>query len=288
MTDRPGRYCTPDDLPFNSSCLAGRFLLQPPDSDPGGPGLLLALAGNRLLVQETAGVIDLPQDNIIDSLNENSLYVGTWQDRPCRLICLPRDFAAPAGLRLENLLSQEPGLSIELLTVGGLGGMIQHWEDRSRYCSACCRPMHRLAGEWGKHCPTCDSHHFPHIHPCVIVLVQRPGEILLARKPAWAANRYSLVAGFLEFGESLEEAVVREVAEETGVAVTNLRYVGSQCWPFPSQIMAGFIADYAGGDLVVQTSELEDARWFPLDDLPDLPPQRSIARYLLDTVLGLP
>jgi NAD+ diphosphatase len=120
----------------------------------------------------------------------------------------------------------------------------------------------------------------------VIVLVRRPGELLLTRKSVWPPGRYSLVAGFIDVGECLEEAVAREVLEETGVRVRNIRYAGSQCWPFPSQLMAGFIADYAGGDVVVEEKELEDARWFPLNALPQLPPRRSIARYLIDTFLS--
>lgn len=288
MTGLPGRYRSPDDLPFNSSCLAGRFMLHPPDTDPGGPGVLVALAGSRLLVLETTDGFVLPEDSMLGPVAASGLFMGLWEGRPCRLVHLPVDFTVPGGIQAENLLSQEPALPIELLTLGGLGRMVQHWENASLHCASCAKPMHRLAGEWGKLCPTCGSHHFPHIHPCVIVLVRRPGEVLLARKPEWAPNRYSLVAGFLEFGESLEEAVVREVAEETGISITNLRYMGSQCWPFPSQIMTGFVADYAGGELVIQESELEDARWFPLDGLPNLPPKRSIARYLLDTVLQLP
>jgi NAD+ diphosphatase len=115
--------------------------------------------------------------------------------------------------------------------------------------------------------------------------VRRPGEVLLVRKPEYAANRYGLIAGFIECGECLEEAAVREVTEETGVKVAGLRYVGSQCWPFPSQLMCGFVADYAGGEIAIDTRELVDARWFPVGALPTLPPKRSIARYILDTEL---
>jgi NAD+ diphosphatase len=121
------------------------------------------------------------------------------------------------------------------------------------------------------------------------VLVRRNDEFLLVRKAVWPEGRYGLVAGFVDFGESLEECVVREVREETGLEVTNIRYVGSQNWPFPSQLMAGFVADYAGGEVCVGEDELEDARWFCIGNLPaTLPGKRSIARWIIDRyALGL-
>lgn len=288
MTGLPNRYHSPQDLPFNQSCLNGRLRLQTPDADPGGGGVWLALQEHRLLVEIGIGREDLPLEMPAVGPHDAPLYIGTWDDTPCRILRLTPDAELPEKLRAQSLVAQDPLLPIEWLTLGGLARMVLHWEDSSRFCAGCGRTMQRLPGEWGKHCTGCNAHHFPHIHPCVIVLVRRGNEVLLTRKSEWARNRYSLVAGFLEFGESLEEAVEREIAEETGVSVKNIRYLGSQCWPFPSQIMTGFTAEYAGGDLVVQKSELEDARWFPIDALPNLPPKRSIARYLLDTVLGLP
>ncbi|HKL24693.1 MAG TPA: NAD(+) diphosphatase [Desulfuromonadales bacterium] len=287
MTGLPKRYSSPLDLPFNHSCLNGRFLLQTPDADPGGEGVWLGLQGHRLLVMSGGEDLCLPAEMPAVGPHDAPLYIGTWDGAPCRILRLNAEANLLEGLRLESLLAQEPSLPIEWLTLGGLARMVLHWEDTSRRCGGCGQPMQRLRGEWGKHCRTCNANHFPHIHPCVIVLVRRGRELLLTRKSDWAPNRYSLIAGFLEFGESLEEAVRREIAEETGVTVSNIRYLGSQCWPFPSQVMTGFTADYAGGEVVVQTSELEDARWFPIDALPNLPPRRSIARYLLDSVLQL-
>jgi NAD+ diphosphatase len=189
----------------------------------------------------------------------------------------------PGGWTAENLQSAEPRLSLELLSLGALGAQILHLDHNSRCCSRCGGKMARILDSSGKKCCTCGALHFPHIHPCVIVLVRRGDEVLLVRKSEWADGRYGLVAGFLDQGECLEEAVVREVLEETGIRVQNLRYIGSQSWPFPSQLMAGFVADYAGGEIVVEEKELEDARWFAITDLPALPPKRSIARYLIDT-----
>ena len=104
----------------------------------------------------------------------------------------------------------------------------------------------------------------------------------MTRKAEWIPGRYSLVAGFLDFGESLEECAIREVREETGIEINNVRYVGSQNWPFPAQLMAGFVADYVAGDIQVDLNELEDARWFTCDALPLLPGRRSIARWIID------
>jgi len=284
----PRSYASARDLAFNQACLKGRFLLLPPDADPGGDGCWLALRGTELLVAAAADAVVLPVGPAARYGWGDGLFVGRFDGRPCRLVTLPREARLPAGLTACSLVAAEPQLPIELLSLGGMARMMLHWEHGSRHCGNCGAPMTRLAGEWGKQCPACQDHHFPRIHPCVIVLVRRPGEVLLTRKPEWAPNRYSLVAGFLDFAECFEEAVAREVAEETGVQVANIRYLGSQCWPFPSQIMTGFVADYAGGEVVVDTRELADARWFPVDALPDLPPKRSIARYILDKELGLP
>jgi NAD+ diphosphatase len=272
-------------LPFNSDCLKAAFRPATPDRDPGGDGVWLPMQGMAMCVRElTAGTFQLPAGELPADLRDLGLplFIGTWQDAPCRMLRFPRDREVPAGWSAQNLLAVESPLPIELLSLGGIAAQILHWERNSRYCSRCGSEMDRLPGEWGKSCRGCGYAHFPHIHPCVIVLVRRPGEVLLTRKAGWQEGRYGLVAGFLDFGECLEEAVAREVLEETGVQVNNVRYVGSQCWPFPSQLMAGFVADYAGGEIQVDGAELEDARWFPVNSLPILPPRRSIARYLLD------
>jgi NAD+ diphosphatase len=282
MFKLPADYASPLHLPFNRSSLNGLFEFASPDRDPGGPGVWVLLHGSRLLVAERPDALLLPTDLADLSVAAAPLYLGQWLGQPCRLLELDAVEALPAGWRSEPLAAQEPALPIELLSLGGLARQVLHWEGNSRFCSACGSTMRRLAGEWGKQCSGCSRHHFPHVHPCAIVLVGRPGEVLLTRKAEWPAGRYSLVAGFLEMGESLEETALREVQEETGVVAGELEYVGSQSWPFPSQLMAGFTARYRSGEVVHQQDELEDARWFRLDALPALPPKRSIARYILD------
>ncbi|HKK01490.1 MAG TPA: NAD(+) diphosphatase [Desulfuromonadales bacterium] len=286
MSPLPASFPSPFELPFNRTAMADSFTLETPDRDPGDDGVWLLLRGNELLACETPGGLVLPEGALPDGISTGTpLFIGHWQGRPCRLLAVDRDQALPEGIVAESLLSGDPRLSIELLSLGGLGGQILHWGRTGERCSICGGSTEWLSGEWGRRCRECGYSHFPHIHPCAIVIVRRPGEVLLTRKPGWPAGRYSLVAGFVDFGECLEETVVREVREETGVTVGNVRYVGSQAWPFPSQLMAGFTADYISGDVQVEEKELEDVRWFSVDELPNLPPRRSIARYLIDHFL---
>ena len=284
MMQLPESFDHPVDLPFNHAVLRGYFVLESPDHDPGGSGYRLLLQGGRLLL--LAGNGSLPEDGISVADTSPPLYLGRWDGLPLLVSTLAKEADLPESLIAVDLTAQHPMLSIELLSIGALARHILHWEKNSRYCSRCGGATTRVLREWGKRCDACGALHYPHLHPCVIVLVRRPGEVLLTRKAEWAPGRYSLVAGFLDFGECLEEGVRREVFEETGVEIDNIRYVGSQAWPFPSQVMCGFVADYVSGEVRVEEDELEDARWFSLDDLPKLPPQRSIARFILDRYLA--
>lgn len=287
MNPLPQYYPSPRHLPFNSESLKNDFILETPERTPKDDvGAWVLLQGTRLVLYEDSGGPALPLGKLPDfaaATGRTPVFIGTWKGSACTAMALPGSLELPPGYVFENILSSEPCIGIELLSLAGVAGQILHWEKNSRFCSRCGGTLNRLPGEWGKTCHQCDYAHFPHIHPCVIVIVRRKGEVLLTRKAAWPEGRYSLVAGFLDFGECLEEAVAREVREETGVEIDNVRYIGSQAWPFPSQLMAGFVADWAEGEIVVEEAELEDARWFGVDDLPALPPKRSIARYLIDT-----
>ncbi|MGY4526691.1 NAD(+) diphosphatase [Pseudomonas sp. UBA4617] len=174
----------------------------------------------------------------------------------------------------------------------GYAAQIGTWAREHRFCGSCGQAMTQIRWERAMYCQPCDLRSYPRISPSMIVLVTRGDEILLARSPRFVTGVYSTLAGFAEPGESAEDCLVREVREEVAVEVKNIQYVGSQCWPFPHSMMLGFHAEYAGGDIVMQPDEIEDARWFSVHDLPPLPAGRSIARYLIDLYvarrLGLP
>ncbi|MFC3607334.1 NAD(+) diphosphatase [Stutzerimonas tarimensis] len=162
------------------------------------------------------------------------------------------------------------------------GAQIGTWLGQHRFCGSCGGPMAAAPGERAMRCERCDLQHYPRLSPCMITLVTRADEVLLARSSRHAPGMYSTLAGFVEPGETVEQCVVREVFEEVGVQVSELRYMGSQNWPFPHALMLGFHAEYVGGEIVPQPEEIEDARWFAIDRLPALPGRRSIARYLID------
>ncbi|MCK4622781.1 MAG: NAD(+) diphosphatase [Desulfuromonadales bacterium] len=279
----PDSYPSTVDLPFNRASLDAHFQLSTADRDPGTPGVWLILQGSALLIKATTSGPQLPEgDSPILTSVRPPLYIGDWQEQPCRVLNISRQAELPPNFQTISLQDRNPQLPLALLSLAGIAQMILHWEKTSRRCSHCGEQLVRLPGEWGKECRNCTHQHFPHIHPCVIGLIVRGDEILLVRKPEWADGRFGLVAGFVEFGESLEEAIKREIREETGLQVNNLRYIGSQCWPFPSQLMTGFVADYLAGEITLQEDELAEASWYKLDQLPVLPPRRSIARYLID------
>jgi NAD+ diphosphatase len=174
-------------------------------------------------------------------------------------------------------------LDSETWQAASLATQLVDYARTTQFCGACAAPREWAEGDLGRTCPNGHDTAYPRISPCAIVLVHDGGtRVLLGKRANWPVNRYSLLAGFVEPGESLEQCAAREVLEEVGVVVDELRYVGSQSWPFPSQLMVGFTAHYVSGEVVVDLDELESASWFELDDLPALPPPLSIARQILE------
>lgn len=273
-------------LPFNLDCLRGAFVPAKRGAPPA------EMRGHWVLVQDQHLVVpDGPAPALPAGpppawlpAEPAPLCLGTWEGTPCWVAALPRETPLPPGFRRETLVPMRGvRLPDDLLSLGGMAMQALWWQSTSGHCPRCGVPTERLEGEWGKRCPRCRYEHYPHLHPAVIVLVKHGDRCLLARKREWAPGRYALVAGFVDNGESLEGAVAREVKEEVGVDVKDIQYVGSQNWPFPSQLMIGFVAQYAGGEITIDPEELEDARWFPPDALPEGPSRHSIARFIIDT-----
>ena len=169
-----------------------------------------------------------------------------------------------------------------LWTLAGRALQTLAWNRDHAFCGRCGTPTEHLPGERARGCPNCGLAAYPRLAPAVIVLIERDGAALLCHGVRFPGRMYSCLAGFVEPGESLEECVHREIREEAGIEVRDLRYAGSQPWPFPHSLMVGFSAQYAGGDLVLDPSEIVDGGWYRPDALPDLPPYPSIARRLID------
>ena len=169
--------------------------------------------------------------------------------------------------------------------MAGTASIILNWDRNSRYCPMCGCPTKRIS-RIGKRCPECRQEFYPHISPATIVLIKKaPDSILMVHARNFRGNFFGLVAGFVEPGETLEQCVCREVMEETGITIKNLKYFGSQPWPYPSGIMVGFYADYDSGNIKLQDEELSAGQFFTRDNLPELPQKLSIARKLIDAWL---
>lgn len=196
--------------------------------------------------------------------------------------------ALAEGSGLEN--SQMVGLraSFDLLpaahyAMAGKARELVHWDAQTHFCSVCGAPM-RMKTDISKVCICCGREIWPSPSPAVIVAITRGREIMLVQARNFRGDYLGLVAGFVETGETLEECVAREVMEETHLRIKNLRYFGSQAWPFPCNLMIGFTAEYAGGELELQRSELNKGGWYDMDDLPPVPGKVSLARRLIDAV----
>ncbi|MBW4635425.1 MAG: NAD(+) diphosphatase [Iphinoe sp. HA4291-MV1] len=244
-----------------------------------------AFVGNKLLVRPEGTVSQIP--NLI-SLAEIGLepvrtqFLGTLDSQPCYSVELPKDAIIPYDMTLRGLRKLYGTLDDELYALSGRAIQLVEWDRTHQYCGHCATPTTQLPHERAKRCPKCGLVNYPRLSPAIIVLVCRGEELLLARAHGFPAGMYSVLAGFVEPGESLEQTVVREVREEVGIEVKDIRYFGSQPWPFPNSLMIGFTATYARGDIVIEPQELVDAAWFSKHNLPQVPPKLSIARKLID------
>ena len=260
-----------------------------PGAGGGDVGWAIAFAGSRVLLRVEGDRTRLPTGaELRDALGAARLERARVPAQVratagvVRAFGFDDDLEPPEGYRLEGLRAAYHGLPPEQFRAAGTARQKVEWYRSHAFCSRCGTPTQVDPGQEAMACPDCGELHFARVAPAVIVLVQREERALLARSPRFVPGVYSTLAGFVEPGETLEECIHREVEEEVGVAVADLRYFGSQPHPFPNSLMVGFVARWRSGDIRIDPTEIEDARWFGVDELPDLPHPMSIARALIE------
>ena len=243
-------------------------------------------------------------------------YLGQLDGIDCWAFALRE---APAGFKRTPLRAAMMAFGEPLMGVAGRAAQVLEWDRAHRHCGVCGTPTEAQLHERSRKCPACGHTAYPRLSPAIMCLIWRevgagppqadrapaatkglhgsPGgsergghgyQVLLARSPHYVPGVYSALAGFVETGESLEQCLHREVLEEVGVRVDNLRYYGSQSWPFPHSLMIAYTAQWVSGEIVKQADEIEDANWYALDALPKIPPRFSISGHLIrDTVVAL-
>jgi len=264
MSFNPG-FTGPPRIPENALCL----LLQEQK-------LLTKKQGDRYLIPQ---VRDL---QALDPRSEPVHYLGSLDGRPCYAGEIPATILLPTQCALKGIRSLFEHLEAPLIGVAGLANQLVLWDRNHRFCGRCGLETEDKAGERAKVCPGCGLINYPRLSPAVIVAVVKEDRLLLAHSQRFPGKFYSVLAGFVEPGETLEECIRREIGEEVGIEVKNICYFGSQPWPFPDSLMIAFTAEYAKGEIIADPSEIADAGWFSADNLPPVPPKISIARQLID------
>jgi len=260
--------------------------LHAPTEKPGGDAWYFLCVNGQMagrLDRGTARPLTAEEYRWLDIEVFSEHYLGEFRGRPCYVLegrgNLPDGYLS--GGLWHWLGRAEPAM----FYLAGRAQQIVEFHNTHRHCGRCGSETQDHAQDRAKTCPSCGLTSYPRLSPSIIVLVTRGVEMLLARQHQWPERMYSTLAGFVEPGESIEQTVHREVQEEVGVRVQNLRYLGSQSWPFPNSLMLGFHADYAGGEIICEDGEIADARWFHYDALPQLPPPSSISRWLIDAFI---
>ena len=258
-----------------------------PPAERNEPALWFAFQRGEMLIVQSEDEAQLPCCLDLSELGLStvrSLYLGTYGGKHCYVSELEHANALPDGHELQGLRALFGNVDETLAALAGRAFQIMEWDRNHQYCSRCGTPTEARREERSRACPKCKYTTYPPISPAIMVLITRGREILLARKPEWVPKRFSALAGFVEPGETLEDTVRRETREEVGVEIENLRYFGSQPWPFPHSLMIAFTADYASGEVRPDGVEIEEARFFDVEQLPNLPQRISISRRMIDAV----
>lgn len=263
----------------------------PPTPRPSGPALYLPFRAGDLVVarngEDAAHLLrdDSPLLEVLLPKDESAaLYLGTLDGVPCLAFAVEdaEETELPTGLSAVSLRGLYGLVTEAEYGLAGYAAQILRWRTISRFCPVDGRPTEAVVNSWARVCPVCGYTSYPPVSPATLILVHDGGDrILLARKPGWG-KRYSILAGFVEPGETLEECCYREALEEAGVVTTAFEYAGSQPWPFPHQLMVGFNCQWQSGAIKIDETELEHADWFEVGALPELPPPLSLSRQIID------
>lgn len=258
-----------------------------PPADPGNaPALYFVVHRKGLVVVKEEGAMRVLGETETRALvpdPASTHYLGRLDDAHCYAVPAPEEVGAP--FEIWNLRGLYGSIADAAFGVAGRAVQVVDWAATHRFCGRCATPTERAPGERSMRCPSCGLTAYPRIAPAIIVLVRKGDLALLAHGSRFPAPFYSTLAGFVEPGETLEETLVREVKEEVGIDVGDIRYFGSQSWPFPHSLMLGFFATWKGGEIVCDPTEIVDAKWFKADELPMIPPPLSISRQLIDVWL---
>lgn len=240
---------------------------------------------NRLLVKDEGAKCSIPHIHNLSELKLSPLrtqYLGTLEGHPVYSAEVSPDTSAPEGTAFRELRNLYGILDEDIYLLAGRAVQIVSWDQTHQYCGRCGHKTEDMPGERAKKCPQCGFISYPRLSPAVITAVMKGDKILLAHYAASKSNMHTILAGFVEPGETLEECLRREIMEEVGIQVKNIRYFGSQSWPYPNSLMLGFTAEYESGEIAVDRKELSDAGWYDVNHLPEIPPPLSIAREIID------
>lgn len=238
----------------------------------------------KLLITENSA-INIPHAKNVEDLDIfpiRTQYLGTLDGHPCYSVEVDQKMNNLESMDFRELRSIYDVLDEDIFLLAGKAFQIVNWDQNHQHCGICGAQTEVLEGENAKICRECGFTSYPRISPAIITAVIKDDKILMAHGRNFPEKLYSIIAGFVEPGETLEECVKREVMEEVGIKVKNIRYFGSQPWPFPHSLMIGFISDYESGKINVDNHEITNAKWFDIDNLPDLPSKISISRDIID------
>lgn len=244
---------------------------------------------DKLLIRKSPGGITIPRSPEVAAIRAKLLriqFMGTFGETGCFVAEVDERMEDPQEMLFHELRPLLGLLSDEFFSVAGRAYQILYWDRTHQFCSRCGARLHHKKDERAKECPQCRLIDYPGTSPAVIVAIIKGREILLARARRFTAHYYSVLAGFVETGETLEDCVRREVKEEAGIDVESITYFGSQPWPFPNSLMIAFTAKHAGGEISIDATEIVEAQWFTADRIPEVPRKGTIARRLIDWFVG--